>query len=276
MIYIVTEDNTSALSFWKEFMKRSKEPYEFVLETLMNNGELKLGGNGTLKTQIRYVDKHIKAKDTLFIAFDTVSLGGTYKPGKSASNTKDDEDTKNGFNPAEVIRMGNNLCKRKDCKFIYTLYYCFEEIFIMSDELVNLCSSMQNQTMYKLMVDMHNKIKANQFNYEECKKDKMYKEIIDKSNTTNREQLANVILLNCTQSIKFKINKKDKIFEVTGDAACWIQECNDTQKEFLKRSVQYKDSRCNNCTYKYKNCSNDIKVTSIASSRCKNCINYIK
>ena len=35
---------------------------------------------------------------------------------------------------------------------------------------------------------------------------------------------------------KFKINKKDKIFEVNGDAACWIQECQDIQKEFLKRT----------------------------------------
>lgn len=75
MIYIVTEDNTSALSFWKEFMKRSKEPYEFVLETLISNGELKLGGNWTLKTQIRYADKHIKAKEkvaNLFIHYTIV------------------------------------------------------------------------------------------------------------------------------------------------------------------------------------------------------------
>lgn len=170
MIYIVTEDNTSALSFWKEFMKRSKEPYEFVLETLMNNGELKLGGNWTLKAQIKYVTKHIKAKDTLFIAFDTMSLKGTYKPVKSKSNTKN---TENKFNPGDIIRMGNNLCKGKGCKFIYTLYYCFEEMF-------------------------------------------------------------------------------------------------------LKRNEWYNSERCNNCAYKYKNCSNDTKVTSIASSKCKNCIDYIK
>lgn len=275
MIYIVTEDNTSALSFWKEFMKRSKEPYEFVLETLISNGELKLGGNWTLKTQIRYADKHIKAKDTLFIAFDTMSLKGTYKPIKSKSNTKN---TENKFNPGDIIRMGNNLCKGKGCKFIYTLYYCFEEMFIMNDEIINLCSNIKNKTMYKVLVDMHDKIKANQFKFSYFKRTKMYKELSSKYHISNREHLDNLILAYCTQQIspgKFKINKKDKIFEVTGVAACWIQECQDIQKEFLKRNEWYNSKRCNNCTYKYKNCSNDTKVTSIASSKCKNCIDYI-
>lgn len=273
MIYIVTEDNTSALSFWKEFMKRSKESYEFVLETLMNNEELKLGGNGTLKTQIRYVDRHIKAKDTLFIAFDTMSLGGTYKHVKSASNTK------NKFNPGDIIKIGDNLCKEKGCKFIYTLYYCFEEMFIMNDEIIELCRNMQNQTMYKSLVYMHSNIKANQFKFNHFKRTKMYKELSSKYHISNREHLDNLILAYCTQQIspgKFKINKKDKIFEVTGDAACWIQECQDIQEEFLKRNEWYNSKRCNNCTYKYKGCSNDIKAKSIALPKYVKYISYIK
>lgn len=117
MIYLMTEDTTSALDFWK-IVAREKfiKNYEFTID------KVDVGGNTSLLPQLEYISNNIKQNDTVIIIFDNI------------------EENKH-FKPADLLKTAKKICEYNNAQLLITNYYCFEEMFLSNPDILNVSSS---------------------------------------------------------------------------------------------------------------------------------------
>lgn len=233
MFYIITEDRNSARQFWEcvaeTFLTQDK--FELV-ELLKGSDGQYVAGNRTLVNQIHRLFPRLKAGDTLFVAFD---------------NILDNSDV---FDVAGFIENTAELCTAADVKFAFSTYYCFEEVYLSYDELVEMYGKGKNDGKMLAILKYVNQCIKSHIDYFEINNENI-KYLIDKYQGAgkNREHFANVLLSEITTAIKpsgFKIIKREKAL-----GRCWIKDCAVIQEELDNRAVNH---ICNTqCKYICKN-----------------------
>lgn len=242
MLYIVTEDRNSARDFWECVATTFKETNEFILVPLPIDAKTNTvnGGNTTLKTQVSNIFPKMKKGDTLFVAFDVI--------GKTTD-----------FNPVDFINKTRSRCIKNGINFRYTTYYCFEEILLSYDELLEMYKKGFAAGNYVLdALQYVNDCINNHIDY--FNNDSRIQNFIANRNEAghNREHFTNQLLIKATEALKghFKMSKRTGAMRGTGE--CWITDCGVVQKNWVPEQVQ---RVCNeSCLYCCKNQSGREKL----------------
>lgn len=223
MIYIITEDKNSARDFWEIAAKNHVGDSNYKMVPLVNES----AGNTTLDAQVQSIIGKLNSGDILFIAFDNIANTST-------------------FNPANFIRKIEAKCNELGVKFKFTRYYCFEELYLSYDALIEM-SDVQ-KSFYKLLVYVHECIN----NGDDYYTSDLVNSFIQNSNRNipNKEHFTNVLLIEATKYLKghFGILKQAGAFYK--QAECLVQSCSDIQNNMSEQ--QYNNVCKTQCKYNCK------------------------
>lgn len=235
MLYIITEDKNSARDFWEAAASVYRDSGTYTLVPLLNND----GGNTTLWNQVVCLAKALRRGDELFIVLDNVSATKT-------------------FNPYDLLYNTSQLCKRIGVRFSHTKYYCFEEVILSYDYIIEL-----SKTKYKDVLEYVNKcINSNTEYFNILNMHKTVSDFILNSGhrIPNKEHFANELLIEVTKSIygHFKITKRRGSLSSSGE--CWINSCHNIRKNMGEHQIF---SMCSKCEYRCKDCDIKYKIKHI-------------
>lgn len=246
MLYIITEDSTSARDFWECVAETFRGPQNYVLVQPLNQ----TSGNTTLNAQVSNLFPKLKAGDTLLVAFD--NIGAT-----------------KGFNSINFIRKVGQRCAKHSINFRFTSYYCFEELYLSYMELFNMISPNTNPITLNALKYV-NKCIGNSIDY--FSTNSAIQDFINKHHGAgkNREHFANALLTEVAKTIKghFMITKAKGAFD--GSAECWLRKCNDIQSKMNQKQAE---NICGKyCKYCCKNMNTRDKLMDLNNkSLCRNC-----
>ncbi len=230
MLYIITEDENSARDFFECVAYTFKNSNEFTLVPLIT----KNGGNTTLKEQVKSVLRYVNYGDKIMIVFDNI------------------EDTTN-FVPAEFIKWLGIKCKEANVNYRITKYYCFEELYLSYDELIDMYVHLDkaNKCVVEALKYVHYCINNN-INY--FNDDSRIQNFVNmrKEAGVNREHFALQLLIKATEIINgyFRIIKQTGALKNQGK--CWIETCNDIQRDMMNEHKVH-NICVKNCLYCCKN-----------------------
>lgn len=219
MIYLLFEDSTSAKSFWTGRASLFLKEYTIVEIADNDSAEVKdKCGNLNLKSKLQQVAKQLTKNDSLFVIFDNVN---SFQ-----------------FVVVSFLQTCLDVCRRAEASFIYTSYYCFEELFLAYTAIQGIFNE-------QMLLEICNEIN-NGCDYTELP---TVQEFLEENNLSslNREKIGNVILSRYTQRIRgdFQIAKKAFIFKKA--AKCWVEDCSLVKREW---SNTHKVNKiCNDCYY---------------------------
>lgn len=227
VIYAITEDMNSCRDFWKTVLVESGLKFKLVDLPTDKNGNY-CGGNTTLLNQAVEAVSKMHKGDTLFVAFDNVELEGK-------------------FSSYDFLEAVQEMCAQQGIKFMYTPYYCFEELYLSYKGLVELYENQSTkdidilETLQYVNKNLSTKDVRNRdyFNLEDKRIQRLVS--IEPGAGKNREHFANVLLSTVTAKIKghFRINKRKN-----GLGECWLDSCSDIVGR--GSNVSY---NCNTCKY---------------------------
>lgn len=197
MVYLLFEDSTSAKSFWTDWASLFLKEYMVVEDKDSSFAESKdKCGNLNLKSKLQRTLHLLKQDDYLFVIFDNVNSSQ--------------------FVVSSFLQDCLYVCKRASAHFIYTTYYCFEELFLA-------CKAIQRLFDESMLYEICNEIN-NGCDYTKLP---IVQKFLDENNlcSLNREKIGNIILSRYTQRIKgdFQIVKEAHVFK--NEAKCWVGNC---------------------------------------------------
>lgn len=220
MVYLLFEDSTSAKSFWTSWASLFLKEYTVVEDKDNASAEFNdKCGNLNLKSKLQRIAQRLKQDDYLFVIFDNVNSSQ--------------------FVVSSFLQTCLDVCERAKAHFIYTTYYCFEELFLA-------CTAIQKLFNEPMLLEICNEINDG------CDYTKLpiVQKFLNENNlhSLNREKIGNVILSKYTQRIKgdFQIVKEAFVFK--NEAKCWVGNCLLIQKTWNNK---YKvNNICNTCSFK--------------------------
>lgn len=198
-IYIVTEDTNSARAFWNSvaMVFRGKDSY-IMVPLLKGKDNKNSSGNTTLKSQVIHIISHLKTQDELLIVFDNINNA-------------------NNFNTVSFIKWTISICKCHNIKVRFTSYYCFEELYLSYQELINMYKKCKYKEVVLKTLEFTNKSILNKVNYFDKSVDIVsdFIQYYKNDSGKNREHFANALLLEVTKNIgdRFRIKKSGDCFE---------------------------------------------------------------
>lgn len=244
MIHVITEDSNSARIFWNAAFMNFLTPSDFKMcELLPNIQSGKTAGNTTLKRQALAALDKSNPGDYLFIAFDNV-------------------DSTDMFCVADFLNGLRIVCDERDVKLIYTKYYCFEELYLGYDGLLNLChNSTQDAILLDTLTHVYSCIREDRNYYDVTENRIQYVFSFSKNAKINREHFANALLTKITRELKgyFTICKREKSF-----GACWYMDCKNLQQNKNDKHILY---FCDSCKYDCKNSEAHNKLLDVIRSQ---------
>ena len=202
MLYIVTEDETSALDFWKvvAHVYKPQGDYRFIKN--------QHGGNRTLDSKLNMLLKITKKDDEILLIFDNITEVA-------------------GFSSNDLITKYLIKCRELGVKFRFIGYYCFEEVILSDDELIDMCDSGDKE-----LITFINDCIRNRHDYYNSDNPIMVNYLNNLYNNgrkiSTREKLANHIIVSITKKLKgnFIVSKKDSKCFSSGCGKCWLIGCN--------------------------------------------------
>lgn len=238
MIYVISEDEGSGLSFWKMFFETYVKEYQII--TLEKNA-----GNLTLENQLDAALQEAVKDDVVFIAFDKVF-------------------STSGFDTGDFLNIAKEKCIRKGVSLFVTKYYCFEEIYLSYPELEDMIRKDGKKTEFADVAQyIYSKIQNDEdyFNSDEP----AIKVIVNqrKDALKNREHFADAALYSLTRTIRngyFTIDKSKK----NGLNKCWTMACDDIRQR-TRKDMTY---TCNNCAFSKKECASKDKLDDLCERSC--------
>ena len=238
MIYVISEDEGSGLSFWKIFFESYFKEYQII--TSNSNA-----GNLTLQYQLDEALSRTSANDTIFIAFDKIY-------------------SSSGFDTGDFLNVAMEKCRRKSVDLYVTKYFCFEEIYLSYPELETMIRkdgrdlSLANVALY-----IREMIEKDEDYFQSNKQVREQIESKRKDASQNREHFADAALYNLTRTIKhgyFTIDKSKR----NGINKCWTSACDDIRNT-KKKDISY---MCDNCSYSQKDASRIDKLNDLCKKSC--------
>ena len=234
MFYIFCEDGGAGKAFFEGFCKTFLTRNDYMVET--SNGN-----TGYIKSLNEFIkSKNIKNGDSLLLAFDSV-------------------ESRKSFDVFSIIDFADRVASERGIRTYYTEYYCFEEIFLSYDGLLeyvrNICSEDADlQNWYSALKLVHDAIKT-QEKYYEVENDNI-KFVISKANYAkiNREKFCKALLLNVSRKI-------GNSFSISNGSLgkCWISPCSEVP-------LRNKEYVCSRCKYRCKLCNSKKKYLDIEKS----------
>lgn len=220
MKYILCEDSGSGYSFFR-YMVQSLCSSKYECEVITTNG------NSGYEECLENLIEKLESKDTLILAFDSVEVT-------------------EHFNPRNIINSAKYFCKQKNVSLYYTIYYCFEELFLSYrylEEMFDKSSynAEDKEVWLRILQYICECIHKNEEYYVSQNELVDYvKENIKKARKT-KEKFTKVVLTHVSGSIigDFKVydGKLGK---------CWAISCNDVK-------IKNKCYRCTQCNSRFKN-----------------------
>lgn len=238
MVYVITEDSNSARYFWdKAFDTFAHGSYKLL--GLPSNK----GGNTTLDLQVNNIIDIIREGDTIAVIFDNIEERKT-------------------FSPVKFMGKLQKLSKIYNINIIATTYYCFEELYLSYDEILDMYekSKNSNSIVIEAIKYVREKLYSHQDYFDTSDIIEKFKQLYKKDSGKNREHFANALLLSVTQALPdwLHISKRGDCFGESGSGRCFLIDCHDIQSDMNKKHV---DKQCRiGCKYKCKNCSTKEKL----------------
>lgn len=238
MIYIISEDSGSGLSFWRIFFETYFEEYKII--TNSDNS-----GNTKLMMQLDETLSNVQEADIVFIAFDKIY-------------------STEGFDTADFLNVAREKCRRKGVKLFVTNYYCFEEIYLSYPELENMIRNDGKDSSLSEVAKYIREMIEQDLDY--FQNDIKMKQIIEEKRqgaSKNREHFADATLYILTKSIRngyFTIDKSHR----NGINKCWSESC-EKIRETKKKDISY---MCNNCCYLKKDSIRKDKLDDLCKKSC--------
>lgn len=252
MIYVIAEDTTSALEFWQRAISafKNETEYEIVHMEDSKHGD-KIGGVDVLYDKFCIArEKGLHQGDKIIALIDEVGGGNQLV--------------------VDFLDAVNAECPKYGVTFIWTAYYCFEELYLSYDEVLRLAktNNKANVQMIKALDYVHDCINKGVDYY--SRNDARIKAIIDMKPKAdvNREHFADVLLNMATLGIGSGLHIK-KEAEAFGE--CWAVSCDEIQEKM--KSIYHVDDRCNKkCRYCCKGKDNVAKILDLENrSMMKDC-----
>lgn len=221
MFYFVCEGEKDKAEY--SFVSRLIELYNY------NNSSFKLialNGNKNIQGKVDSIIKdNCVSGDTLVLFFDNI-------------------ESINGIVVYDLLNSFITSCMKKGVCFRYTTYYCFEELFLSYDKLLDLIRN----DLHKSLVGKIQQCIMSGSNYIDCldsiEISKLNKLLSLDITKTTRETISASLLSVVTNVINGKFHiSKDEIED------CWLYSCKDL-------SLPYK---CNRCNYPIKDILSKIK-----------------
>lgn len=245
MLYFIAEDSNSAHTFWINVLDIFAKEY---IEIKTNLYGAEVYGNRSLESKVDNALNKTKAGDVLFVAFD--NIGTPLVSGGDA------------FDSGDFILNTDSKCRGKKVEFLFTKYFCFEEVYITYEELEEMCRKEGDIKLADVIryVKTHIVNGTDYFN----KRDEHVNDLISMVNDAgvNKEHFSDALLYQATKSLKhgiFKISKKRGEF---GD--CWINDCavfrDKKQNTRLGKNLEY---FCRHCVYCLRDSSTKQKLTDL-------------
>ena len=218
MKYILCEDSGSGFEFFKYLKDIYSTSEECEVRTTY--------GNSGYSDCLEELVQELKTNDTLILAFDSVEV-------------------ENNFNPKNIITAAKYYCEQVGAKCYYTVYYCFEELFLSYNYLEEMFQSgSYNKSDKSLWVNilhyLHDSIhKGNEYYIDNNDLVKYVKETIKKAGRT-KEKFTKAVLTHISGSISGD-------FKITGGefGKCWLVSCDCVR-------MKNKAYRCNECNSRFK------------------------
>lgn len=218
MRYILCEDSGSGRQFY-ECIKRILDAKDVVIRSSY--------GNRNYSVVLEELYDELQRGDKLLLAFDNVESGEK-------------------FVPVEIVRDATYTCEQIGAELWLARYYCFEEIFLSCDELINMCRKVsKNRVIHRLLpalVLVQNAI-INGEEYYGTEHPDILKamQVLDGSDK-NKESFCALLLQSITHelSCRFEINKGHL-------GQCWLCDC--CLVELGKHKIE---GRCQYCTKPYR------------------------
>ena len=205
--------------------QKDKSEYSFILRLteLYNTSNLPFDllsadGNVNIKDLLYNLIPKCMAGDTIILFFDNI-------------------EEINGVPTYDLLNSCINLCIQRGINFRYTVYYCFEELFLTYDKLLFLIKDVRhNQLVAKISDCIMNGI-----NYLDC---------LDVSEINELSKLLSLDVYKCTREtlsaslLGLVTNRINGRFHISKSHIqdCWLQDCESLD-------IPYK---CDKCEYTIK------------------------
>lgn len=251
MLYLITEDRTSGRRFWNKLFSEllGADKYR-QLPFDKNSKSDDVTGNTSLDAQVNNVLKQIEVNDGIFIAFD--NIGSSKRVNRITGE-------KAGFDSGDFIIRTLEKCNLFKVNLYFTLYYCFEELYLSYGGLEELYKEDgRDRNLLNVLgyVKKHIKDGTEYFDIN----NKYVKYIIDirKDAGKNKEHFADALLYHATDKIKhglFRISKESKKDCVL---KCWTGTCDELRKN--TKELSEKGFFCKNCKFRMKDAGSVNKL----------------
>lgn len=191
MRYILSEDEGAGLNFYK------------CLSAILGVCDVRssFGNQNFQDVMLKLFTDTLSSGDSLLLAFDNIVPVAK-------------------FNPRDIVRQALQLGNEKGITVRYTLYYCFEEVYLSYSELLYLCRYYNFRDL-DLLQAVHDAIMCKKNYYDRT--NLMISDFISryKGAGKGREKFCKYLLAAATQSIKHGYFKQD-----SGNfGACWLNPC---------------------------------------------------
>lgn len=190
------------------------------------------GGNGNIVSELEDIESKVHSGDIVLLFFDNVEEIGD-------------------LTVIDIINRFKYLFEIKNVQFVYSTYYCFEEIFLSYVDYGSILKSSFYITL-KTEIEKIQKCLYNRRNYYRLLfRDSVFREFWSSkingfNNISTREQCSSAIC-------RFLYSNTVGHFKVTKDllGECWLSPC---------YSIYINANVCKNCKYSCKNCSSNDKM----------------
>ena len=220
----------------------NKAEYQFVkiyIETYFFNYDyiiIAAGGNTNLVSELERLESQVNKDDTVILFFDSIEEIGN-------------------LSVVDIINRFKNSFESKSVQFIFSTYYCFEELFLSYLDYGQIIKS-SNYNSLKTQIDQIQSLLYNHKNYyrtlfRDSNFNSFWSRLINGfNNLSTREQCSSAIC-------KYLYSNTTGHFKVTKDSLgeCWLNSCdhiNDIHKKV-----------CEECNYTCKNCNSINKMEHI-------------
>ena len=219
MKYILCEDSGSGFQFFRRVRDICSSKEE--CKVLTSNG------NSQYLNCLEKLILELETGDILILAFDSVEV-------------------EVGFNPRNIINTAKYFCHQKNVSLYYTIYYCFEEVFLSYqylEEMFELGTYSKDDKdiwlsiLHYIYESIHS---GNEYYIGNHDLVEYVKSIIQKAGRT-KEKFTKAVLTHISGSILGDFKIYDGAF-----GNCWIVPCNDIK-------MKNKSYRCIMCNSRFKN-----------------------